>query len=787
MRRFATRSAVALAACTLVGLALAGCGGRAPASIAIPNQRPELQLTAAPRAGSTTAFVVQLSWSAFDPDGQVVRFVYALDPPFEGDTTWTTTVAHQLTLSVPAPTPPSPLTPVGQLVWSTGAHTFVIRAVDNEGAESPVVARSFTARTVAPSTTITNPLPNREIPDGTLSQLTITWKGDDPDGATRRTPVVYKWRIVPERAITPETPNAMPTNAIVQAFFGADFANGFATWDSTTDTPSAIQLTGLTPTTVYVLAVVARDEAGAYEPRFLTDANVLAFRPSLTNLGPAITVSNQFFTQTQRGGGVSLAPERVFDMECPPRVVLHCRWSGAPTQGTSMGGYRWALDLEGGDVSSTVPRKDDADVHHWSNWSLSETGADIGPFNGSIDTTTSHFLYVEARDQIGFVSLFTLRMRVIVARFDQSLLVIDDMYGQLGPPVSGNPYPTEAEQDTFHFAAGGYPDLLVGGVSRPGAFADFDYDTLDYQYSGTRSGVPLATLGHYRAVAWYTDNFSSGASGENQFSTVRPPDAIRYANTQGRLNSLAAYIAQGGKVFLFGDGIVPSIGNGSFSTTTSSGVPKVPYQSVPSPANQYVLKPGCFLWDFMHLRSELNTAGTANIAFTKIEQLQGAIPYLPEFAGPASATDRSHDPRIGPSAARTAVRWEGLPRFTMAAYRGANADPTQRSANQTWYVSKPLFVTEGQGAAAQSVLDTLYLLQARDYSLDGGGATSDGKPNGVDYHGSGGGEIVWFGFPLYYFELDQARQAVRTVLGNLGVAPRAPGAARHVGAARADR
>jgi len=434
-----------------------------------------------------------------------------------------------------------------------------------------------------------------------------------------------------------------------------------------------------------------------------------------------------------------------------------------------------------------VPRTDDNDVHHWSNWSQDETRADVGPFNGSQDTTTSHFLYVEAMDQIGFVSLFTLRMRIIVAHFDQPLLVIDDQYGQLASVVSTYPYPTEAEQDTFYDAVGGFPDRLVGGSSRPGAFADFDFDTLDYQFSPYRAGIPLATLGHYRVLAWYTDNFSSGANGNTVFGSSLQADAIRFANTQGRLNTLAAYVAQGGKVFLFGDGIAPSIANGSFSSTTSSSVPGIPYSSTPSPAKQYVLKPGCFLYDFIHLQSELNTAGTANIAFTKIEQLQGAIPYLPEFAGPATATDRSHDPRIGPSAARTAARWEGLPRLTLAAYRGANADPTLRSINQTWYVSKPLFVTEGQGAATVSVLDTLYLLQARDYSLDGGGATSDGKPNAIDYHGIANGEIVWMGFPLYFFEVDQARQAVDVVLRNLGVAPKAPGAAHRVGASRASR
>src|SRR5207247_2973420 len=116
-------------------------------------------------------------------------------------------------------------------------------------------------------------------------------------------------------------------------------------------------------------------------------------------------------------------------------------------------------------------------------------------------------------------------------------------------------------------------------------------------------------------------------------------------------------------------------------------------------------------------------------------------------------------------------------------WRGANADPTLRAIAQTWYVSKPLFVTEGQGPATESVMDTLYLLQAKDYSLDPTGALSDGKPNAFDYHGSGSGEIVWFGFPLYNFELDQARQAVDTVLRVLGVPPRAPYVA-HVARAR---
>jgi hypothetical protein len=339
------------------------------------------------------------------------------------------------------------------------------------------------------------------------------------------------------------------------------------------------------------------------------------------------------------------------------------------------------------------------------------------------------------------------------------------------------PYPIEAEQDTFYFAAGGVPDLLTGGISVPGAFAGFPYDTLDYRFFG-RAGIPLSTLGRYRVVAWYTDNSSSSGVSDTPFGSGKPSNAIRYVNVQGHLNTLAVYLRQGGKAFLFGDGMTTSIANGFFSNTGQFGVPFIPYVSTPSIPRQYVLRPGCFLYDFIHLRSELNTAGTVSVQFTKNDQLKGAIPYLPEFAGPATDADRSHDPRIGPSAARNVPTWSGLPRLTLAAYRGASADPEQRSINLTWIISRPLHILEGE----DSVLDTLYLLQARGYTGNGGNlSTSDAMPNAVYYHGSEVGPIVWFGFPLYFFEHDQARQAVAKVLGVLGVAPLAPSAplARH--------
>ena len=38
-------------------------------------------------------------------------------------------------------------------------------------------------------------------------------------------------------------------------------------------------------------------------------------------------------------------------------------------------------------------------------------------------------------------------------------------------------------------------------------------------------------------------------------------------------------------------------------------------------------------------------------------------------------------------------------------------------------------------------------------------------------HGSGHGEAVWFGFPMHFFEPDQAREVARVAMRVLGIQP----------------
>jgi len=238
-----------------------------------------------------------------------------------------------------------------------------------------------------------------------------------------------------------------------------------------------------------------------------------------------------------------------------------------------------------------------------------------------------------------------------------------------------------------------------------------------------------------------------------------------------RLNTLAVYLRQGGKAWLFGDGTTTCIANGYWSRV--GGVPRLPYTNGEN-FRTNVLFPGDFLYDFCHIRSELNVAGD-NGNFTTNQRLKGCIPYLPEFACPPGTTTRpadlSCDPRIGPSAEKTAIKWTGLPRLTIANFRDPSPFET-RTVRNTFVITKPLFTVEGSGASFGSVMDTLYLCQAALFDPNHTQVPpSDGFPNAIHYYGSEHGEVVWFGFPLYYFELSQARQVTAKVLEVLGLSP----------------
>src|SRR5262249_29861843 len=154
-----------------------------------------------------------------------------------------------------------------------------------------------------------------------------------------------------------------------------------------------------------------------------------------------------------------------------------------------------------------------------------------------------------------FRSLGIVEMVARRPAFNSDLLIVDDTRLKVdirstgGPDVDGpsGPWPTAAELDTFLFARGGFPwrSYPPGTVSSPGIFNGYSFDTLgtlEYPY-----GVPLSVLTRYRHVIWYVE--PTGA-----FAGDPPIPALRFMNSPGNENTLAAYISQGGQVWLFGGG-----------------------------------------------------------------------------------------------------------------------------------------------------------------------------------------------------------------------------------------
>ncbi|MEP7029008.1 MAG: hypothetical protein ABI960_10470, partial [Candidatus Eisenbacteria bacterium] len=215
---FGRASWAVAAALAILVVALVGCGKSSKGTM-VPNLRPQIDLSAGPIEGSEVFYSVRLNWFASDADGQVVRFIYASDPPVMGDTTWTETRASEITVFFRSPTPNDPLPASGTII-ARGYHTFVVKAIDNEGAASAPRSLSFTSRTTAPSTDITRPIPTNQQPVSTTPSVTIDWVGRDPDGVLSQKPVKYKFKIVASDVINPANPAGV-TQQQVQDYFGA--------------------------------------------------------------------------------------------------------------------------------------------------------------------------------------------------------------------------------------------------------------------------------------------------------------------------------------------------------------------------------------------------------------------------------------------------------------------------------------------------------------------------------------------------------------------------------------
>lgn len=615
------RRALALVVPLAIVVTIAGCGKKNIGDLLKPsNELPIVRVTAAPIDTNAvchpdparSCYSLTLDWVGYDPDGRIDHYIYAVDPPDPraGDTLWISTTDNEKRLVFTAPKLGPPTGP-DSLSLLRGFHTFVIAAVDNQGATGPRVFRSFFSFTEAPTVSITDPRPtisSRILPPS----IRITWTGEDQDGVFTSKPVRYKYLLLGPNDSDLITAIRGSQGAELRTRFAPDFPAS-AGWIATSGDSTTVQFTNLIPGAEYLFAVVAFDEAGAFSPVFGLDSNVLRFSVGYAAaFGPSITIFNESFFKKYPPNYVP-SPLTEARIEAPAGQQLAFFWLAQAPEGASIVGIRWMLD---GDVFDETPRTDEqTDTRHWSTPTSQNPGsATIGPF-----ASGDHFFYVDAQDNTGLRSLATVHFNVVQATFERSLLIVDDTRyrpdqfranGDLIDPQIA--WPGAAELDTFLYAVGGVPwekypiDPNTGTniLSPPGVLSAYGtagkptvpstYDTLGTRIGIVDIGVPLATLGHYQHVIWMVDYEGGAYPGAGNLPS-QPTTALRFMSNDGHLNTLAAYLRQGGQAWLMG-------GGGAVATLSPHNVPGNDGGSrlvfdVQNHTSPFELQPGRFMFD----------------------------------------------------------------------------------------------------------------------------------------------------------------------------------------------
>ena len=190
----------------VVAAMVLGCG-RKPFPGKVDNQLPEVRLTAAPIDTTGRYFYSYLmDWVGYDPDRRVDHYLYAIDPPSEAeaetDTEWVTTRDNEKRIQFNS-TQPIPAAADDPHRFAQDPHTFVIKAIDNKGAEGPSVYRSFFSFTEAPDVNLLNPPPGPFENPVLTPSVRFTWGGIDRDGVQTSKPVQYKFLLLSDASAFP--------------------------------------------------------------------------------------------------------------------------------------------------------------------------------------------------------------------------------------------------------------------------------------------------------------------------------------------------------------------------------------------------------------------------------------------------------------------------------------------------------------------------------------------------------------------------------------------------------
>lgn len=696
----------------------------------------------------------QVQWAAADSDGVVLSVEYAVDAS-DGDTAWVASGENPIVLTFPV----RARNASGYLVPER--RLLTLRARDNRGEWSPREVVAMFAGNEPPSLRIVRPGFVPTSPVSVPGSFTLDFDARDPDGFPSMMPSQLYVRTV--LAGTPLFADvALDPDTLIR--IGEQ--SGWAEWvELRGDSPNAT-LDGFVNGQTGLVCAVAFDAAGDHTRSAALGTNLLVFTVSPN--GPSTTVQGDGFTARFDPNTPASTPN-LFRTATTANTPHTMACSATPPAGCRIASHRWVLDPI--DVNADTPRTGANDVRHWSAPTNGPSlNADLPPLTAGL-----HQFIVEATDDQGRRTRFTIELTAVGAVFEKQLLIVDDTRRE-PDRTSGvctqrltRPWPSSAELDTFLYARGDVPwrcALTATGVVTPsGLFAGYSFDT-----TGTRRGledpvgsISLGLLATYRHVVWLVDAIGAQYN-DNLDQSQFPVTALYKMGQPGHVDLLRSYVALGGDLWLAGGGAA----NASLSPTdvrsnNTAGGGKVFSAALGELTTERLLGgPG-------HLRSEI-TANTPNApAFIRSPAARGgwsghgmnATLAAPDYSR-LPAQLRLRTPELDP-----------LPPSRLA----GQADLYYGRVVPVEYVSAPNVIVEDLDpdpgvVRNESVLDTLIECVSPTVG-------SSPAPIMTYYHGREHGTFVFSGFALWDWTRSDAQTLVDFVLQEVwGLSRTGPAARR---------
>jgi hypothetical protein len=504
------------------------------------NQPPLVWLGGAPPEGSVSDYRIHLAWGGRDADGVIEYFEYiitdndtsAFDP---ADTTSTPSDYkwHRIDRR------DSVFNFTADLAADSSdfadnrhepeefrrSHTFLVRAVDDRGARSVEPAyRSFTARNFSPVVNILIPgwtglQPAVVSSITTFEALGWAFVGQIGQPGQTEDPESIRWILVPTDRFSGDWSSAEEyIRSSPEAPEWTDWLDYQPGASQTYDPPRTVP-------GAYVLAVQARDEAGAVNPVFSVHNNMRRLIVSGSHTGPILIANNRYMGSIITS---TTGTSPVF-LEVPGGLAMSFQWTAdASSYGGIVAGYRYGWDI--------------LDLGRDDEWDVPFT-----PFVGRIAKSPPrsfffgiHTFYLEVIDNSGFKSRIIVRLNVVPLTMQRNLLVVDDWTeGDFaGFVATRGALPSDAEHDAFWLD-------MVSGVN--GFVPDTDIIEIGGQ------GLSLSKLGDYQNVIWSAAGSPSARSASvlGEFIRFRDPDE-RVTGGTVEANIVGMFMAAGGHVLLAG-------------------------------------------------------------------------------------------------------------------------------------------------------------------------------------------------------------------------------------------